>query len=407
MIEPPADGHLPIESTMYETLRIPFAVAAFVMAFRAGCPQALAQETGASGDVFSTADSLERAGRLADAAHALEALLPLYPQDYTLPVRIAELYRRAGRLADAERFYEIALALSPDGVDARAGLATVLEADGRCADAHAIWERLAADLPDLASARAGAARCAAVHVTPSVTLTGTMFPDHPYKSMSGGVAAGLTLEHRSGFFIGGTYRYAHFLPAAGAMLSAWDQHEGYVDVGWGARAGGFSLHYAVVYDGSGTLGTSHHVGATLRWSPFGDIEADVAGSFYDDMKIVRAEPSWRIPIAFGLSIRPALAIADAGGEVVATGMGTLAFDTARFHLWVGGKYGDEVRPVYFAAPVVYDVLERIPYGAWAGVSVDVARSASLHLAYAMDRLKQPTGTESDAHTLSLGAAATF
>ncbi len=322
-------------------------------------------------------------------------------------MRIAGLYHRAGRLADAERFYRVALALSPTGVDALAGLAAALEADGRCAEAHAVWARLAAELPDLASARDGLARCAAVHVTPSVALTGTLFPDHPYKSMAGGVAAGLLFEHRSGFFLGATYRYTHFLPASGAMLSPWDQHEGYFDVGWGMRAGGFALHYGIVYDGSGMLGTSHHVGITGRWSPFGDIEVDVAGSFYDDMKIVRAEPSWRIPIAFGLSIRPAAAIADAGGEVLATGMGTLAFDAQRFHLWVGGKYGDEVRPVYFAVPVVYDVTERIPYGAWAGVSVNATRDFRLSLSYAMDRLKQPSGTASDAHTLSLGAAATF
>jgi hypothetical protein len=233
-----------------------------------------------------------------------------------------------------------------------------------------------------------------------------MFPNHPYKSMAGGVAAGLRLDHRSGFLLGGTYRYVRFAPAAGAMLPAWDQHEGYFDIGWGVRAGGIAAHYALVSDGSGALGMSHHVGLTGRWSPYGDIVVDVAGSFYGDMKLVRAEPSWRIPIAFGLSVRPAAAIADAGGAVVGTGMATLAFDAERFHLWAGGKYGDEVRPVYFAVPVVYDVPERIPYGAWAGASVDVKR-VRLQLAYAMDRLKQASGTASDAHTLTLGAGATF
>src|SRR6185312_10038527 len=208
------------------------------------------------------------------------------------------------------------------------------------------------DLPDLPAARDGLARCPAApaaRFTPSVALAGTYYPNHPVKAYSAGVTAGAELSLRSGWYFSATYRYTHFFPAAPAppmpgapppvSISPWDQHDGYFSAGWGNALGGITLHYAVVYDGSGTLGTSHHAGLTARWSPYGDIEVRAAGSYYDDMLVGRVEPSWRIPIVGGLSVRPGVALADAGGELLATGLFTIALDRPRFSLWVGGKYG--------------------------------------------------------------------
>jgi hypothetical protein len=297
-------------------------------------------------------------------------------------------------------------------VDARLGLGLVLESSARCDEARPILEGLARELPDLAPARDALLRCTPVPVpsstiTPSVVLSGTLYQDHPTKWLAGGVSGGLLFTHRSGFFLGGTYRYTHFAPASGTTLSSWDQHEGYASIGYSAPLGGIGFHYAAVYDGGGVFGMTHHVGISTRWSPFGDIEVKGSVSFYSDMFVLRAEPSWRIPIAGGLSIRPGVGLADAGGTFLPTGMATLALDRSRFSLWAGGKYGDELRPVYFSVPVVYDIQERIPYGAWGGASVNVSDEVRIHVSYAMDRLKQQDGTESTAHTLSVGAAATF
>jgi tetratricopeptide (TPR) repeat protein len=326
---------------------------------------------------------------------------------------IAWLHRRAGRLDEAARFYAMALARSPGSIDARLGLASLEEAQGRCEEARDLYDRLLADLPDLAAARAGLARCApapAARFTPSVSLAGTYYPNHPVKAFSAGVTAGAELTLRSGWSFSATYRYTHFFPASlppPLTISPWDEHDGYFSAGWGAPLGGLTLHYAVVYDGSGFLGTSHHVGMTVRWSPFGDIEIRAAGSLYDDLLVGRVEPSWRIPIAGGLSVRPGVALADAGGELLATGLFTLALDRPHFSLWAGGKYGDEVRPVYWTVPIVYATPERIPFGAWAGASVNVNDDVRIHLTYAMDRLKQTDGTQSDAHTLAVGTAISF
>src|SRR5262249_13557306 len=106
-------------------------------------------------------------------------------------------------------------------------------------------------------------------------------------------------------------------------------------------------------------------------------------------------------------IRGGAGLADAGGTFLPTAMGTLALDRSRFSLWAGGKYGDEVRPVYFSVPVVYNIPERIPYGAWGGGSLNVSDDVRIHVSYALDRLRQPDGTGSFMHTLSVGAAATF
>jgi tetratricopeptide (TPR) repeat protein len=260
-------------STMREASYLVAGCLCSLAALVAGLAPAAA---GDAEDPFTRAAALERAGRLEDAAATLEAFLAYYPQDYALPLQIAALHRRAGRLQLAEIAYRLALVRSPGGVDARVGLAEVLEAEGRPADAEALWRDLAQELPDLPEARAGLARCAPFHLTPSFALAGTGFPDHPYKALAGGLTAGLLFEHRSGFLLGATYEYTRFLPQAGVPLSAWDQHTGFAMVGWAAAAGSAAFTYAALYDGSGALGLSHHLGLSGRWSPYGDVRVEAA-----------------------------------------------------------------------------------------------------------------------------------
>jgi hypothetical protein len=395
---------LPLPSVAPRDLGLAAAALVIGVAFTAAAEGAMPD---AYGDAFARSAAFEQEGDLAGAARALELILPLYPQDEALPLQIAWIYLRAERPEEAERFYRVALARSPRAVDARLGLANALEATERCDEARPILEELVRELPDLAPARDALGRCASFAFTPSVALSAAAFPGNPYRSVAGGVAAGMLFAHRDGFFLGGLYRFTHFAPPAGAPLSPWDQHEGYFSTGYEAPLGGIAAHYAVVHDGSGALGTSQHVGISARWSPFGDIEVGGSASFYDDLKVLRVEPSWRIPIAGGLSIQPGAGLADAGGAFLPTGMATIALDRSRFGLYVGGKYGDELRPVYFSVPVVYDLLERVAYGAWGGVHVNVSDDVRIHVSYAMDRLKEPDGTSSVAHTFSLGAAAAF
>lgn len=360
-------------------------------------------------DAFARAAALEQEGRLDDAARALEMVLPLYPQDFALPLQIGWIYFRAGRYEAAQRHYWIALERSPRAVEGLLGLAASLERQGRCEQALAVYGRVLEGQPDHAEARAGIARCTpkpAWRTTLSISASGGYFPDAPSKWLAGGGALGAAFAHRSGFVFGATYRYLRFAPPSNASASAWDQHEAFASLGYSDKLGAFSVHYGFLHDGSGVLGNSHHLGMFARFSPFGDIELRATASLYDDLKVFRVEPSWRIPIAFGLSIRPGVAVQYAG-EVLATGMGTLSWDYERVSLWAGGKYGDEARPFYLSVPAVYAITEKIAYGAWAGASVNVSDDVRIHLTYAMDRLKPSSGNETNAHALTLGVTVSF
>lgn len=360
-------------------------------------------------DAFARAAALEQEGRLDDAARALELVLPLYPQDFALPLQIAWIHFRAGRFEAAERYYWVALQRSPRAAEGLLGLAASLEKQERCKEALPVYERLAAEQPELAEARAGITRCTPApswRTTVSLSASGGYFPGHPARSLAGGGALGATFAHRSGFFMSATYRYLRLAPPDGAPYAAWNQHEAFASLGYSDKLGAFSAHYGFLNDGSGALGNSHHLGMFARFSPFGDIELRAAASLYQDMKVFRVEPSWRIPIAFGLSIRPGVAVQYAG-EALATGMATLSWDHARVSLWAGGKYGDEVRPFYLSVPAIYAVTEKIAFGAWAGASVNVSDDVRIHLTYAMDRLKSPNGTATNAHALTLGVTLAF
>ncbi|APR81755.1 Hypothetical protein A7982_07104 [Minicystis rosea] len=361
-------------------------------------------------DAFAAAAQAEHAGHLDEAARALAWALPFYPQDYALPLALAWIHFRAGRFAEAEQHYRMAHERSPSAPEARLGLALSLERLGRCPEAHTLYEGLVAERPDLAEAQAGQARCApkpAWRATVSLSAGGVWFPDHAVKSLSGMGTVGGTVAHDGGFFLGAIYRFTRIAPVSGLGLEAWNQHEAYASVGYAGTLLGFSAHYAFLHDGSGAFGSSHHLGMSARVSPFGDIELRGSASLYEDMKVFRLEPSWRIPIVFGLSIRPGFAVQRAGDETRITGMGTLSFDHRRVSVWAGGKYGDEVRPVYFNVPAIYDVSEKIAFGAWAGASVNVSDDVRIHLSYAMDRLKPTSGPETSTHALSLGVAVSF
>ncbi len=387
--------------------RIALGLAAGLVAIASGAPA----RADAYAEAMAFAVELEHEGHPDDAARVLESAVPLYPQDLAILLEIARVHARAGRLGLAERFYRAALALSPTAVDPRAGLAWTLAEEGRCREALPLYQALAEERPDLDAARAGVARCTpapAWRITPRLSLTGAAYPDHPVKALAGGVTPGISFAHASGFFFEATYRYTRFMPASGAGIAAWDQHEAYATLGFSRPLAGIALHYAFVYDGSGALGASHHVGFTGRVSPFGDLELRGSASFYTDMTVLRAEPSWRIPIAGGFSVRPGGAVewASATGEVHGAGMITLSLDRALGSLWAGGKYGVEIRPVYFNVPVVYDIPENIAWGAWAGGALNVNPDLRIYLSYAMDRLTWSLGA-SNAHTLTVGGSWSF
>jgi hypothetical protein len=292
-------------------------------------------------DAMARVDARERAGDLDGAAGELEFVLGLglYPQDYAVPLRLGAIHLRRGKWADAERAYRLALSRSPGAIDAGAGLAVSLARQGRCDEASLLFSQVLAAAPDhpvRAEATAPCQEPKRLWVTSALGADALAYRGGDRKAAFGGTAR-VDVEHASGFFGGGTYRLLEFLGRPKSALSAWAQNEGHLRVGWASKPFGVALRYAVLGDGSDYVGTSHHGGIDLRWSPWGDIGLASSVSSYSDLTVLRFEPSWKIPIAWGLSLRPAMSIQWTQPYTYVGASGTAWFERGPVALWAGAK----------------------------------------------------------------------
>jgi tetratricopeptide (TPR) repeat protein len=83
---------------------------------------------------YRWADSLEEAGRLAEAAEVLRPLVQEFPEDYLTHLTLAKVLGRLGFLNEAEAGLRRALQLAPDKVQAHHYLGLVLFLEGEAAD---------------------------------------------------------------------------------------------------------------------------------------------------------------------------------------------------------------------------------------------------------------------------------
>lgn len=364
-------------------------------------------------EAFARASARERDGDLAGAAGELELLLALglYPQDYDLPLRLGAIHLRRGHLADAERAYRLALSRSPDGIEAMAGLALTFSRTNRCDEASTLFARVQASAPEYAASLQAISGCVgtkALWVTPALSIDTLFYRGSSAKSAAVGGTVGLDLAHRTGFHGGGTYRYLEFLGTSTGPLATWAQHEGHFRTGYSVPRFGLGLRYAVVHDGSELMGTSHHGGVDVRYSPLGDLRLSASVSAYSDLTVLRAEPSWRIPVAWGLSLRPALGVQWARPTAYVSGSVTALFHHEPIDLWFGGKGGPERRPAYMMVNAIYNIREEVEFGIFAGGSVNGSAEFRIHARYSMDRLKSTTNDSTqDVHAVSMAISKTF
>jgi len=326
--------------------------------------------------------ALERDGRYAEGADLLARARADYPQDFTIALRLGWLSFLAGRHEEAERAYRDAVRLSGgQNADARSGLGWSLLRLGRKAEA-ARELRAALDLaPGDAIASDGLALATTpdppdVELFPAFALIGHYYATHPYKSVAGTASAGASVLVGRHLLVGATYRGSLFAFDPSAELprratTTFAQHEGYFSAGWVAPRAGAVAQYGVVGDGSGFSGTSHHFGGSFRYSPWGDGVLGGSYSRYADMGVGRVELSWRLPLGEGFWLRPAGAAQLTIDGPLGTGYATVGYDGPRFGAWLGGKYGDEVRPAYLGVPFVLNIPERVAYGGWGGVRLSL------------------------------------
>jgi FMN reductase len=351
----------------------------------------------------------EARGDYAGAARTLTAVVDDYKQDYAIALELAWALAGAGNDATAERAYRVALARAPASRDARLGLAWTLAREGRCGDAR----DMAAPLRDGDAASAMNRHCQASKrsgVAVYAAFDAYAFPGIASKSTGLGALAGLTGTSASGWTFGGAFRDTAFAPASGSAASGFSQVEGYAHAGYEGRRLGLLLEGAVVDDGSALLGLSEHVGASGRWSPFGDLLLDVSLSLYRDETVPRAALTWSLPVAGPLRLAPGFAAQDVAGQWLGNASLAALLSISGASTWVGVKWGPEERPAYLLAQVVYDLPERVAWGAWAGTRLHVAGPLSMFATYSFDRLHgtpplQPA--TSDAHMATAGAGLDF
>jgi hypothetical protein len=267
-----------------------------------------------------------------------------------------------------------------------------------------------------------------VWFVPSLMQGLYLYRDHPTRGLTSASTARLAAWIYQRWLFAASYRFSYFgasdrAEGYGASSAAWRQHDGYGTLGYAAPRFGISLHYGVL---SGSLSatpdyaqTSHHVGFAARYSPFGDGLLALTASLFPDEVIYRGELGWALPLipatsSWGLKsrslrLRPAVAVQWSGGEWRPSGSLTVSFEHPRFAVFVGGKYGSELRPAYLPQEVVYNGPERIPLGLWAGGSLrpSARDGTTLSLNYAFDRLLRDVTDISTLMTSTLATQAHY
>lgn len=336
----------------------------------------------------------------------------------------------AGKYFLAEQLYRQAAALSEDSSDAELGLGWSLQRQERCTEARLHFQRVQRNEKwREQSVLQGLALCPAprrLRLYPGLTQGVYGYSQHPHREFATATTARLGALVHERWLLGAAYRFSYF-STRDQGSAPWLQHDVYLSAGYAARRLGLSLHYGVLHGALSTpvafagsaaadyADTSHHLGATARYSPFGDGLLNFALSMYPTDTVVRGELSWWLPIVAGLQVRPAAAMQWSGGTLRPSGALTLSYQHARFGLFLGGKYGAELRPAQLDHQVVYNGPERTPYGLWTGLSARPGAGFTLIASYAYDRLLTDSTdaagatstTASDAHYGTLSVAKEF
>jgi len=330
---------------------------------------------GASGDPWSRAAALETAGQPAAAAAALEALVPDYPQDYALFVRLGWLHFEAGAWAAAERRYGDALGLNPESWDARLGLAWTLQRAGRRAQAADRFERLHAERPDDSSAAEGRELTRSRRTWVANGYAGAHdYGSHSEVSSGWSVGADASVLAET-WALGGGYRFSSYTydPARGEgdwaadQTSSSVQHMLHARASWGLEAFGGGLWTALLIDDVDTLDDARVGGLSLRWSPWGDLRLDGIGGWFDPRTIYAARLSWRLPVTSWLDVTPIGEVQSDDGTTRVSGGARLALHGRHGALWVDGRLGQTRNPVDPDAPAIWSISGLVgPRGAVGG-----------------------------------------
>ena len=372
---------------------------------------------------MARAAALEKAGKPADAAAALQAIEGRFRQDYTLQLRLGWLHFAADDHRRSERHYRRALALSPDSLDAHHGLAWALLRQGKRDQARSRFSQVLQRWPETRLARLGltlatqaSQRAPLLSLQPTAYVSGQVYQDHLYKSSALSSTVSLPVQLLTHGVLNVTYRYSNFWTTDYAqslgLSETFDQHELYLTAGVSHASFGVTAQYAYINDGSGYLDDSHLLGLTARYSPWGDITLATSVGLYSDITVVSISPAWRLPLLSWLSLTPALHVQVASADssslllsgdsskTLVAGSLTITAHGEAGSLWLGGRYGDMVRHADLNSAVVYNTADRSTFGLWAGGKLNLSDRWSVFLSYQLDGQDTPISTSQSSSSLT-------
>lgn len=372
-------------------------------------------------DAFRRALALEAQGDPAAAAAVLEALVDSHPDDYALFLQLGWLYFVLEDFESAEANYRRASTLSAGGAEPELGLAWVYLRTGRPDAAVRAFDRVLAMRPEDASALEGramavdAARAVRFHADGSVTLH--LYPGNPFKERAAGLAAWLDTRIAQRLLLGATYRYAAYVikntnanPGPGRRGESHqqtnDQHQVHARLGVAWPFFGLMAHFAWAQDDIALSGVTWVTGISLRLSPFGDIAGEGSVSMVDDATVVRGALTWALPASDRFEVQPGFSILrSTEGEVLPDGSLVIRGRFEAASLWIGGRYGPVERPAYLGLALVYNNIDRLLGGVFAGVRFETPSPLYVYLAYEWQATETPVATDlvaSNAHFVTFG-----
>ena len=358
-------------------------------------------------ETFERALQLEEDERYDEAISELTPLAEHYPQDYKVRLQLAWLHFRAGRYAEALPHYEKAYALSNGALDPTLGLGWTHAKLGDNERAKTYFEEALDRDSDNASAKEGLALLEAAPDVAAATSwyvdlfaggATRFYSDATNLSVAAGPVLGVGVG-RGDFALGATYRGLGYQADSDTRFGLASQHQGMNDdarrsnstgsgdtagatsssqseLGWqheiygtlayGTAGWGVSAHYARIASGEVDGHDANVGGGVVRLSPFGDITLEASYSAYPDENVWRISPGWQLPIIDGFYIRPsgAFQVTTRMGDTYWTGSIATGWTSEGTSVEIGGKYGEQWRPVYLTLPVAYNDDGVIEWGAW-------------------------------------------
>lgn len=376
-------------------------------------------------EAFQRALVLEAAGDPAAAAAVLESLVHSHPDDYALFLQLGWLHFELEDFERAEAHYRRASALSAGGAEPELGLGWVYLRTDRPNEAVEAFDRVLAMRPEDASALQG--RALAVEATRPLqfyvdgNITFHLYPGNPFKVWALGLAAWLDARIARRLLVGATYRYAAYAvenvntsPGPGRRRESnqqmSSQHQVHARLGASWPFAGFMAHFAWAQDDIAVSGVTWVAGLSFRLSPFGDIVGEGSVSIVDNATVLRGALAWALPVADRLEVQPGFSILRSiEGELLPDASLVLRARFETWSLWVGGRYGRAERPAYLAPALIYNTIDKLLAGVFAGVRFETKSPLYVYLAYEWQAIETPTETglvPSNAHffTFGLGGA---